>query len=91
MNHIDAIFYINLETRPDRKEHFLSEIQKLTSDMSKVHRFNAISHTSGLIGCVMSHINILEEFKIILNGPHVLYSKMILPFAQPIHPLMNLH
>jgi len=66
MNHIDAIFYINLETRPDRKEHFLSEIQKLTSDMSKVHRFNAISHTSGLIGCVMSHINILEEF---INHP----------------------
>lgn len=62
MNHIDVIFYINLETRPDRKEHFLNEIQKLTSDMSKVHRFNAIYHKQGALGCTMSHISILEEF-----------------------------
>jgi GR25 family glycosyltransferase involved in LPS biosynthesis len=66
MNHIDAIFYINLETRPDRNMHFLNEIQKLTSDMSKVHRYNAIYHTNGVIGCTTSHIAALEEF---INHP----------------------
>jgi len=62
MNHIDAIFYINLESRPDRNEHFLQEIQKLTTDTSKVHRINAIYHINGLVGCVMSHSIALQKF-----------------------------
>ena len=62
MDHIDAIFYINLESRPDRNEHFLQEIQKLTTDTSKIHRINAIYHTNGAIGCTMSHIKALQEF-----------------------------
>jgi GR25 family glycosyltransferase involved in LPS biosynthesis len=62
MDPIDAIFYINLESRPDRKEHFLQEIQKLTADTSKVHRIDAIHHTNGVIGCTMSHSKALQEF-----------------------------
>lgn len=62
MDHIDAIFYINLEGRPDRKEHFLQEIPKLCTDNSKVHRINAISDPIGAIGCSKSHILAMETF-----------------------------
>jgi GR25 family glycosyltransferase involved in LPS biosynthesis len=62
MEHIDAIFYINLDSRPDRKEHFLNEIPKLCTDMTKVHRINAIYDPSGAIGCTKSHILTIETF-----------------------------
>jgi GR25 family glycosyltransferase involved in LPS biosynthesis len=62
MDPIDAIFYINLESRSDRNEHFLQEIQKLTTDTSKVHRINAIYNINGALGCTMSHSKALQEF-----------------------------
>jgi GR25 family glycosyltransferase involved in LPS biosynthesis len=62
MNHIDAIFYINLESRPDRRDHFLNEIQYLTTDVSKVHRIDAIYEKQGALGCTRSHIKALETF-----------------------------
>ena len=62
MNHIDAIFYINLESRPDRRDHFLNEIRYLTTDVSKVHRIDAIYEKQGAIGCTRSHIKALETF-----------------------------
>uniref|UniRef100_A0A6C0K3C0 Glycosyl transferase family 25 domain-containing protein n=1 Tax=viral metagenome TaxID=1070528 RepID=A0A6C0K3C0_9ZZZZ len=62
MNQIDAILYINLASRPDRRDHFLSEIQHLTADLSKVHRINAVHHTKGALGCTQSHIKALETF-----------------------------
>ena len=63
MSHIDVIFYINLESREDRKEHFLYEITKLTSDMTKVIRIDAIKDNLGILGCVYSHIKAIEEFE----------------------------
>jgi GR25 family glycosyltransferase involved in LPS biosynthesis len=62
MNHIDIIFYINLESRPDRRDHFLNEIQYLTTDVSKVHRIDAIYEKQGALGCTRSHIKALETF-----------------------------
>jgi glycosyl transferase, family 25 len=62
MEHIDAIFYINLDGRPDRKEHFLHEIPKLCKDMTKIHRITAIYDQIGAIGCSKSHILTLETF-----------------------------
>jgi glycosyl transferase family 25 len=61
MEYIDAVFYINLESRLDRKDHFLQEIQKLT-DRSKVHRINAVRDANGALGCTLSHIKTLEIF-----------------------------
>jgi GR25 family glycosyltransferase involved in LPS biosynthesis len=62
MNQIDAIFYINLESRLDRRDHFLSEIQHLTTDLSNIHRINAVYDKNGALGCTQSHIKALEAF-----------------------------
>lgn len=60
-DHIDAIFYINLASRPDRREHFLAEIAKLTNDMSRVHLIDAVAvKTNGALGCTLSHIKTFE-------------------------------
>jgi GR25 family glycosyltransferase involved in LPS biosynthesis len=62
MEHIDVIFYINLEHRTDRKEHFLKEIQKLCIDETKVHRIDAVLNKIGIIGCAESHVKAMDEF-----------------------------
>jgi GR25 family glycosyltransferase involved in LPS biosynthesis len=63
MEQIDVIFYINLEHRTDRKEHFLSEIKKLCTDESKVVRIDAVRNGIGIIGCTASHIKAMETFE----------------------------
>ena len=62
MDNIDIIFYINLLSRPDRKEHFMNEITKLTDDMTKIHRIDAVYNDIGALGCTQSHIKALELF-----------------------------
>jgi len=62
MNHIDVIFYINLASRTDRRQHFLQEIQHLTTDLSNVHRIDAIYNKNGALGCTESHIKTLQTF-----------------------------
>ena len=60
MEHIDAILYINLAHRTDRKEHVIHEIHKICADDSKVHRIDAILTEPGALGCGLSHIKALE-------------------------------
>ena len=62
MEHIDVIFYINLEDRLDRKEHFLNEIRRLCLDEEKVIRIDAVKEKNGALGCTKSHIKTLELF-----------------------------
>ena len=62
MENIDVIFYINLESRVDRKEHFLNEISKLCRDVSKIVRIEAVKNNNGALGCAMSHCKALEMF-----------------------------
>ena len=50
---IENVFYINLETRKDRKKQVEQELNALGW---KYERFNAIRHTNGRIGCSMSHL-----------------------------------
>jgi GR25 family glycosyltransferase involved in LPS biosynthesis len=65
---ITNIFYINLESRLDRKEHVEAQLNRV--GFTKFERFNAIkmpagttSSSSGRIGCSMSHIKCLELAK----------------------------
>ena len=60
MEHIDAVLYLNLEHRTDRKEHVLREIHKMGVDDSKIHRINAIRAEPGILGCGQSHRNAVE-------------------------------
>lgn len=61
MEYIDAIVYINLAYRTDRREHIEQEILKLCKDSSKVIRIDAIKHNIGALGCALSHIEALKK------------------------------
>jgi len=63
MDHIDKVYYINLDHRTDRNEQFLSWIQESSFPESKVERVSAV-HTPGRghIGCILSHLKVLETF-----------------------------
>ena len=60
MESIDAILYLNLEHRNDRKQHVLREIRKFCKDDSKIHRIDAIYRSPGALGCGLSHIKALH-------------------------------
>lgn len=67
MEHIDAILYINIEHRTDRKEHILNEIHKLCKDDTKIHRIDACYMKEfGALGCCKSHI---KAHDLILEHP----------------------
>lgn len=63
MNSIEDIhhaLYINLESRPDRKQH----VEKQMSIIGIcANRFSAIELENGAIGCSMSHLKCLEIAK----------------------------
>jgi GR25 family glycosyltransferase involved in LPS biosynthesis len=63
IDHIDAIFYINLEHRHDRKEHCLNEIRKIDPLLTKTHRIEAVyNNSNGALGCTLSHIKAINFF-----------------------------
>ncbi len=63
MEHIDCVYYINLEHRKDRKEEFLNEMKKYDIPDSKLHRIAATYvKTFGALGCAHSHIQVLKLF-----------------------------
>ena len=55
-------YYINLDSRKDRKEHFEKNIKK-HKFFSNITHFSAIKHRRGDIGCGMSHLQILQKLK----------------------------
>lgn len=58
---LDAILYINLDHRADRKTHILNQLSRLQFSDSIIHRIPAIYNSEcGHIGCGQSHINALE-------------------------------
>lgn len=60
INDIKNVFYINLESRPDRKHHVEQQMKILNIT---AERFNAVKLTNGAIGCSMSHLKCLELAK----------------------------
>jgi glycosyl transferase family 25 len=65
---IKHAFYINLDSRPDRKDHVEKQMSKIGII---TERFKAIKLPNGALGCSMSHLKILELAKA-NNLPHVL-------------------
>jgi glycosyl transferase family 25 len=53
-------FYINLESRPDRKKHVEEQLKIIGI---QANRFNAIKLPNGALGCSMSHLKCLEIAK----------------------------
>ena len=58
---IKHIFYINLASRPDRKQHVESQLHNI--GIHHFERFNAIKLANGALGCSMSHLKCLETAK----------------------------
>ncbi len=82
MNSISDIkhaFYINLQSRPDRKQH--AETQLRTIGI-KAERFNAIKMPNGALGCSLSHLKLLETAKA-NNWEHILIIEDDILFTQP--------
>lgn len=82
MNNISDIkhaFYINLDTRPDRKQHVE---RQMTIIGINAERFKAIKLTNGALGCSMSHLKILETAKS-NDWDHVLIVEDDIKFLNP--------
>lgn len=63
MQHIDKIFYINLDERPDRKEEIEIELTNYEL-MKNAERIQAIyTPGQGILGCTMSHLKALKLAK----------------------------
>ena len=61
MNTIDAILYINLDSREDRKQSILNEIKKIGFPTSRIHRIPAVyDAVCGHLGCGRSHVAALD-------------------------------
>jgi glycosyl transferase family 25 len=76
---IKYAFYINLETRVDRKDHVEKQL-----DTIGIHatRFNAIKMENGAIGCSMSHLKCLQ-IALENNWDHVLICEDDITFLNP--------
>jgi glycosyl transferase family 25 len=60
INDIKYAFYINLDSRPDRKAHVENQMNKIGITANK---FKAIKLPNGALGCSMSHLKLLETAK----------------------------
>ncbi len=82
MNSISDIkhaFYINLTSRPDRKQHVESQLKTIGIN---AERFNAIKLPNGALGCSMSHLKCLEIAKK-EDFPHLLIVEDDIKFLNP--------
>jgi GR25 family glycosyltransferase involved in LPS biosynthesis len=76
---IKHAFYINLITRPDRKQHVEEQLNIIGINAD---RFNAIKLPNGALGCSMSHLKRLETAKL-NNWPHLLIVEDDIKFLDP--------
>jgi len=79
INDITYGFYINLLSRPDRKQHVEEQLQLIGI---KAERFNALALTNGALGCSMSHLKCVETAKK-NKWPHVLIVEDDIKFLDP--------
>ena len=84
MNNITDIqntFYINLDSRRDRREYIEKEMQKLNLGIP-AQRFNAIKLQNGRIGCSLSHLRCIMMAKE-NNWTHILIVEDDIHFLDP--------
>jgi glycosyl transferase, family 25 len=82
MNSISDIkhaFYINLHSRPDRKQHVENQLKTIGIN---AERFNAIKMSNGALGCSFSHLKLIETAKA-NNWEHILIIEDDILFTQP--------
>ena len=80
MDRIKHTFYINLESRPDRRQHVEQQLSLV--GIKNAERFNAIRLPNGAIGCSMSHLKCLET-ALANDWEHILIVEDDILFLQP--------
>jgi len=80
ISEIKHVFYINLESRPDRKIHVEKQLELV--GIKNPTRFNAIKMRNGAIGCSLSHLKCIETAKE-NNWPYVLICEDDIEFLNP--------
>ena len=83
MNSISDIkhgFYINLESRTDRKEQVETQLRNV--GLTCAQRFNAVKLDDGRVGCSMSHLKCLSIAKE-NKWPHILICEDDIEFLNP--------
>ena len=63
-DHVDVIYYINLDRREDRNKQFLDEMKRMDVPNSKIVRIPAVDKSKqkkGDWGCSLSHVNAIQE------------------------------
>ena len=76
---IKHAFYINLASRPDRKQHVEEQLKIMGIE---AERFNAIKLANGALGCSLSHLKCLETAKE-NNWSHLLVVEDDIKFLDP--------
>jgi hypothetical protein len=68
MEHIDCVYYINLDHRADRRNEIEGELDKLGVPTAKRVRIPGVSRPGfGILGCGLAHKKTIETF---LASPH---------------------
>lgn len=57
---IDKVVYINLNKRKDRRVRIARQLKAIGVPREKIVRFEAIEEAPGYIGCIKSHILVLQ-------------------------------
>ena len=63
---LDAIYYINLEHRTDKRHHIETNVLPYfegTPLVPRINRFSAVSHKNGAVGCSFSHLEVARKAK----------------------------
>jgi len=63
---LDAIYYINLEHRIDKRHHIETNVLPYfegTPLANRIERFSAIKNENGAIGCSLSHLEVAKQAK----------------------------
>ena len=81
------IFYINLESRLDRRLFFENQMKTVGF---KAERFEAIKHNIGAIGCSLSHLHLLKYARC-NNLDHILIMEDDIMFLNPKIFINNLN
>ena len=76
---IEHAFYINLHSRPDRRNHVERQLKNIGIH---AERFNAFKMDNGAIGCSMSHLKLIETAKA-NNWEHILIVEDDILFTDP--------
>jgi len=91
---VNAVCYINLEKRTDRRGEIEAELAKAGTPTEKCHRIEAIYNEKGIVGCVESHIKTLEyalekgwEWTMVLEDDYVMRTPE--EFWDTVHRLLQ--